>query len=277
MADNLNCSYSMTFACYNQLDYTRKTVDSLVRNGYDLKRLVVVDNGSKDNTRDYLQTLDVGGRIFNSDNMGCGVAWNQGALHLQTEWTLVMNNDIEFTPGFVENLIGAGQRHGLKVVMPSMVERDKDYDLDAFAADAGHRMRDEVRRGDRHGVCMAIHHSVFMEAGYFRPTPKLLGYEDTLFFHELKKCNIPMGLVGAAWIHHYGSVTVKAMKKERGITEKKGLGDRNNKLLLNQNWLARKKSQADWKRLRREASAHEKATHGIAMLGYRDNGQFVWI
>jgi GT2 family glycosyltransferase len=269
--------YAFTFACYNQVDYTKKTVDSMVRNGYDLKRLVAVDNGSKDDTRNYLQTLDLGGRLFNTDNMGCGVAWNQGALHLQAEWTIVMNNDIEFTPNCIENLIGVAKQHGLKVAAPSMVEREKDYDLDAFALDAGTRMKNEVRKGDRHAVCMAIHKSAFMEAGYFRAAPKLLGFEDTLFFHEVMKAGIPLGIVGASWIHHYGSVTVKAMKKERGIADNKGLGDRNNKLLLNQNWLARKRSQAAWKTLRKEASAHEKSAYGITMLGYRENGDFVWV
>ena len=27
--------YAITFACYNQVDYTRQCVDSLVRHGYD--------------------------------------------------------------------------------------------------------------------------------------------------------------------------------------------------------------------------------------------------
>jgi hypothetical protein len=53
--------YAITFACYNQVDYTRQCVDSLVRHGYDLGRVVAVDNGSSDATRDYLQTLPLGG------------------------------------------------------------------------------------------------------------------------------------------------------------------------------------------------------------------------
>ncbi len=272
-----NFDYAITFACYNQQAYTQKTIESLVRNGYNLKRVAVVDNGSRDNTRQYLETLNLGARIFNKDNMGCGVAWNQGALHFQSEWTIVMNNDIEWTPHFLENLLEAGKSHDLKVIMPSMVERNKDYNLDSFAKRAGHTMRNAVRLGDRHGVCMAIHHSVFMQAGYFRATPQLLGYEDTLFFHEMQKHNIPMGLVGAAWIHHYGSVTVKAMKQERGIAETKGLGQRNNKLLLNQNWLTRKRNQWAWKHLRKQASTQEKSKFGFSMLGYRENGEFIWV
>ncbi len=41
---------SVTFACYNQLDYTRQCVESLVRHGFDLSQLAVVDNASQDGT-----------------------------------------------------------------------------------------------------------------------------------------------------------------------------------------------------------------------------------
>ncbi len=81
----------------------------MIAHGTPLDRLIVVDNGSKDETRDYLSTLPLGGRIFNSQNLGCGVAWNQGALHLQSEWTIVMNNDVLVSPNWIENLIGAAE------------------------------------------------------------------------------------------------------------------------------------------------------------------------
>ncbi|MFY8129784.1 MAG: glycosyltransferase family 2 protein, partial [Burkholderiaceae bacterium] len=42
--------YALTFACYNQLDYTRLCVESLVKHGTPLSRVVAVDNGSTDDT-----------------------------------------------------------------------------------------------------------------------------------------------------------------------------------------------------------------------------------
>ena len=249
----------------------------MTRNGYDLKRLVAVDNGSRDETRIYLQSLDLGGRIYNSDNMGCGVAWNQGALHLQAEWTVVMNNDIELTPNVLENILSTATARGIKVVSPGMIENDKDYDLDSFAAQASFKMKEVVRLKDRHAVFMAIHRSAFMEAGYFRATPKLLGFEDTLFFHEIDKANIPTALVGSGWIHHYGSVTVKALRQEKGLKGKEGLSSRNNKQLLNQSWLQRKLKQAETKRRRRENCEVELSQHGMSLLGHRVNGEFRWL
>ena len=78
--------YAITFACYNQVDYNRQCIDSMQRAGTPLERLVVVDNASGDETLAYLRGLPLGKVIHNRDNLGCGVAWNQGALELQSEW-----------------------------------------------------------------------------------------------------------------------------------------------------------------------------------------------
>ncbi len=269
--------YAVTFACYNQVDYTRQCVDSLLRHGLDLSRLVVVDNGSTDTTREYLATLPLGGRVLNHGNLGCGVAWNQGALALQAEWTVVMNNDVIVSAGWLDSMVASAQRHGLKFVCPSLVEGTLDYDFDAFANDASARMRDAVRPGARHGVCMLVHRSVWDTIGYFQPTPSLWGYEDTLFFNQLDRAGISSGTVGSSWLHHYGSITQKAMKQERGLSEKQGLGDRHNYRLLGQSFLERKWKKHQRVKQLRAWNRHELATYGVSMHGLREDGQFKWL
>nr|WP_116608579.1 glycosyltransferase [uncultured Albidiferax sp.] len=269
--------YALTFACYNQVEYTRQCIDSMVRHGMDLSRLIVVDNGSKDDTRNYLLTVPVGGRIYNQDNLGCGVAWNQGALALQAEWTIVMNNDVLVSPQWIESLIGAAEQHGLKVVSPALVEGPLDYDFEQFAPMASQKMAGTVRVGGRHAVCLAVHQSVWMDIGYFQPVPKLLGYEDTLFFHELEKARIPIGMTGASWLHHYGSVTQSAMKQERGLAEHDGLGYRYNYKLLNQSWLTRKLAKSRRLAQQKVWQKEELAAHAMTIHGLRENGQFRWI
>lgn len=270
-------NYAITFACYDQVDYTRQCIDSMLRHGLDLSRLVVVDNGSKDATREYLLTIPVGERIYNDANLGCGVAWNQGALALQAEWTIVMNNDVLVSAKWIESLIGMAEKRGLKVISPALVEGILDYDFETFSTQASHAMSKSLRPGGRHAVCLAVHKSVWMDVGYFQPVPKLLGYEDTLFFHELEKAKIPMGITGASWLHHYGSVTQTAMKQERGLAAKDGLGYRYNYKLLNQSWLSRKLAKARRVSQQKEWKREELATYGMSMHGLRENGQFRWI
>lgn len=269
-------SYSITFACYNQVAYTRQCVDSLVRHGVDLGRLVVVDNASQDDTRSYLETLPLGGRIFNHTNLGCGVAWNQGALALQSEWTIVMNNDVVVTAGWLDGLIEQAQVRGLKVVSPALVEGALDYDLDSFASGARDRIGQRARIGARHAVCMAIHQSVWSEVGYFRATPKLWGYEDTIFFHEIEKAGIPTAILGSSWFHHHGSVTLSAIKQERGLSQKQGLSARNSYQLLGQSTWARKLRK--WRQVRqvRQWCKEELAQYEMTLHCDRRDGHFHW-
>ena len=269
--------YAITFACYNQVEYTRQCVDSMIKHGVDLNRLVVVDNGSNDETRSYLETLPLGGRIFNQANLGCGVAWNQGALALQAEWTIIMNNDVLVSHGWLENMIDAAERNGLKIISPALIEGSLDYDFDTFADDSSAKMKDALRIGGRHAVCLAVHKSVWLEIGYFQPIPKLLGYEDTLFFNEADKAAIPIGMTGSSWLHHYGSITQSAMKQDRGLSEKDGLGYRYNYRLLKQSWLDRKLKKI--KRMRQQKSwcEQELAQFGMSMHGIRENGDFSWV
>ena len=268
--------YAITFACYNQLKYTKQCVNSMIEHGLDLSRLVVVDNGSTDDTRAYLQMLPLGGCILNDANLGCGVAWNQGALHLQAEWTIIMNNDVIVSKNWIENLIETAEKNNLKVISPALIEGELDYNFEDFSQKNSATMRNALRVGARHAVCLAVHRSVWLEVGYFQPIPKLLGYEDTMFFHELDKAGIKTAITGACWLHHYGSITQSAMKQERGLKQKDNLAYRYNYRLLQQSFFTRKLKK--WQRLRQEKTwcQQETAAFGASMHGLRVAGQFVW-
>jgi N-acetylglucosaminyl-diphospho-decaprenol L-rhamnosyltransferase len=152
-----------------------------------------------------------------------------------------------------------------------------DYDFDAFAADASQRMRDVARVGARHLVCLCVHRSVWDQVGFFQAQPGLWGFEDTLFFHALDQAGIRTAMVGSAWLHHFGSITVSAMKQERGLSSRQGLGARDNYRLLGKSTLRRKWDKLQ--RVRRERSWREEelARHGMTLHGERQDGAFAWL
>jgi hypothetical protein len=115
-----------------------------------------------------------------------------------------------------------------------------------------------------------------MDIGYFQPVPKLLGFEDTMFFHAAEKAGIAAGITGASWLHHYGSITQTAMKQERGLSAKEGLADRYNYRLLKQSWLERKLKKMRRNREQKAWREEEVARYGMSLHGVRENGGFVW-
>ncbi|KOR31371.1 glycosyl transferase [Achromatium sp. WMS2] len=270
--------YAITFACYNQLQYTKLCIESLLDTGVEPAKIVAVDNNSIDDTRSYLDSLNLGGCIFNKSNLGCGTAWNQGILKLQAEWTVIMNNDVVVTTGWLDGLLEIAQKHNLGICSPALIESEiLDYNLASFAQDAAQRMQSVVHQGVSHAICMLVHSSVWQQVGYFRSMPRLLGYEDTLFFNEARATGINMGTTGAAWLHHFGSITQKAMKLERGLANTNELVDTRLKRAVRLPWWQRKLYKLRHKRRQRIWKAEELAKYGMTLHGIRQSGEFIWL
>ncbi|MFY8015509.1 MAG: glycosyltransferase family 2 protein [Limnohabitans sp.] len=269
--------YTITFACYNQLDYTKQFIASLDREEVDFSRIVAVDNGSTDGTREWLQLQGFGQVILNNRNLGCGAAWNQGALAIQSKWTVVMNNDVVCAKGWLTNLLRLAEIHHLKIASPAMIEGDLNYDFQDWARKATEKFGQYCRRDSSHAVCMAIHQDVWDEVGYFMPVPKLLGYEDSIFFRRAYEAGVKTGTVAASWLHHYGMTTQKALKLEKKLDAKDSLGNRNlMKLYMNQTWLDRKMGKIKRKKNIDAAKSKELHQFGMTVHGLNFNGAAHW-
>jgi GT2 family glycosyltransferase len=272
--------YTITFACYNQLDYTKQFIASFDRDEVDFSRIVAVDNGSTDGTREWLTQQGFGAVVLNERNLGCGAAWNQGALAIQSKWTVVMNNDVVCANGWLRNLLAAAEMNQLHVASPAMVEGELNYDLEVWATKAQIKMAGYVRKGSPHAVCMAIRDDVWNEIGYFMPVPKLLGYEDAIFFQRVLEAGLKTGTVGDSWLHHYGMTTQKALKLEMKLNQNDSLGNRNlMRLYMAQTWLARKLTRYSKKHLTEQMRKHELRAYGLTVhaLNRDTNKDWDWV
>jgi GT2 family glycosyltransferase len=272
--------YTITFACYNQLDYTQQFIASIDRTEVDFSRIVAVDNGSTDGTREWLQQQGFGAVILNERNLGCGAAWNQGALAIQSKWTVVMNNDVVCAQGWLRNLLHAAETHRLDIVSPAMVEGDLNYNFFEWVTKARATMKAYVRQGTAHAVCMAIHEDVWRNIGYFMPVPKLLGYEDAIFFQRAKEASLRTGITAEAWLHHYGMITQKALKLEKVMDQRDSLGNRNlMRLYMNQTWVGRKLARYKRRNLLAQAREQELAAYEITVhaLNRKHGISWEWI
>jgi GT2 family glycosyltransferase len=211
---------SLVIAVWNQLDYTKRCLESIERCTAAPYELIVVDNGSTDGTREFLQTIK-GRVIANEKNLGCAKAWNQGIQAGRGEVIGILNNDIEVTPGWLEGLTGFMQRTGHGIVSPSAREGPLDYDLNAYAAEFTRRCAGATRH-EIYGACMLIRRDVFDRIGLFDEGFLYGGCEDIDFLWRTKQAGFSVGMTGSVLIHHFSMVTQDAVKSTETRAHIKG-------------------------------------------------------
>ena len=103
------CQYSISIICFNNLDLTKRCIQSVLKHSGDNYELIITDNGSTDGTAKYLSGL--AGRIgpklrvvTNAKNNGF-IAPNNHALELaKGRYLVLLNNDMEVCAGWLREL-----------------------------------------------------------------------------------------------------------------------------------------------------------------------------
>jgi GT2 family glycosyltransferase len=200
---------------FNQLSYTKSCLDSLRATVGDKAAVLVIDNGSTDGTMGYLRGGEGISVIGNEVNLGCAGAWNQGVRETRSEWVVILNNDVIVSSGWLTGLLAAAEREGLDVVSPGIREGENNYDIESYAQNYVERMKNAVRRGVADGICFMVRRRVFETIGLFDENFRIGQFEDTDFFRRARSAGFRLGTTGGSFIHHFGSVTQKALGQGR--------------------------------------------------------------
>lgn len=206
---------SIVIPVFNQLAYTKGCVETLNQAGVADAQIIVINNASTDGTAEFLATHPQIRAVNNPVNTGCGPAWTQGSQMSQTDWTVVLNNDVLVPAGCLEALKDFAVENHYDIACPAMREGEANYDWRAHAAVFMEKMKPVRREAIGHGVCFMVHRRVFAAIGYFN---NFGGYEDDDFFRRARHGGFKLATIGGAWLHHYGSVTQKGMKFKNVMT-----------------------------------------------------------
>jgi GT2 family glycosyltransferase len=204
-------SISLVIALYNQVDYTRRCIESIVACTPHPYELILVDNASVDGTADYVGGLPAT-LIRNDTNLGCAKAWNQGIRASRGEAIGILNNDIVVTPGWLENLLDFMERGAHGIVCPSACEGPLDYDLHAYAETFAAACAQAVRH-ELYAPCMIIDRAVFDRIGLFDEEFSYGGCEDTDFRWRAERAGFSVAMTGSVLIHHFSMVTQNHIKR----------------------------------------------------------------
>lgn len=102
---------SVVIATYNRANYLPETIRSVLDQKFQDFELIVVDDGSTDNTRQVLMPYESRIRYFYQANNGPSAARNVGVRHASAPWISIQDSDDLCAPNHLAALYGYAKDH----------------------------------------------------------------------------------------------------------------------------------------------------------------------
>jgi GT2 family glycosyltransferase len=220
---------SIIILALNQLKHTRACLESIAAHTPSPHEVIVVDNGSTDDTPAFLKSWQAEHAnctvICNESNRGFAAGNNQALAVARGEYILLLNNDTVVTAGWLEAMLAVYARHpetGLvgpvsnQVSGPQLV-REAVYEnlaeMHEFAkgyvgANAGESF--EVVRAV--GFCLLATRAVITKIGGLDETFGSGNFEDDDFCLRARFAGFHVRIARDAFVHHAGSQTFAGEK-----------------------------------------------------------------
>jgi GT2 family glycosyltransferase len=101
---------SVLITTYNSAGVLEACLKSIFEQDYPNVEVIVVDNASSDGTRELLERIGHGLRVFyNEINTGFAAAQNQAMAEARGDWLLSLNPDVILSRDFIPKLVAAGE------------------------------------------------------------------------------------------------------------------------------------------------------------------------
>lgn len=102
---------SVIVPVYNRANLVGKTIDSLLKQNKPFSEIIVVNDGSEDNTLNVLKRFGDKIKIINTKNKGMQSARNTGVKAAKTEWITFCDSDDIFVPDYLEKISVFLEKH----------------------------------------------------------------------------------------------------------------------------------------------------------------------
>lgn len=102
---------TIIIATLNCLDYTKACVQSILDTTNTAAKIIIIDNASTDGTVEWLRQQDNILHIENTTNLGFSTSYNIGLELVNTDYVVLSNNDVVYSPGWLHRLIDTASIH----------------------------------------------------------------------------------------------------------------------------------------------------------------------
>ncbi len=109
-------SISVILPTYNRASTLFRALDSVLKQDYPLHEIIVIDDGSKDNTAQIIQEDFLSVRLIRQQNRGVSAARNRGIFTATGEWLAFLDSDDSWSPDKLSRQIEALKCHAQHVI-----------------------------------------------------------------------------------------------------------------------------------------------------------------
>lgn len=213
---------SVVIPCYNYADVLPRAVESVANQTYPVKEIVIVNDGSPDNTDAVARQL---AERYNNvvyveqENGGVAKARNNGILHTTSKYVSCLDADDEMKPQFLNTVVNAmEQDHSVHLGYTKLELAFQNGDRsvggfpDVFDADKQCAGKNQVP------TCCVFRKRDWLRLGGYKPRfcPRGFGAEDAEFWLRFTKHGLRPKLISdeAMFTYHLGGNTQRGEYEE---------------------------------------------------------------
>lgn len=245
---------SIVIPAFNQLEFCRQCIQSIIVGTRYPYRLILVDNGSTDGVGEYFDSIQGATVIHAGENKGFAGGVNLGMAAAEGH-VLLLNSDTIVPTGWLDGLVqsmDSDPKIGMVGPMSNCVSGSQEIpgltfnsltDINNFTTDrrAAHsgKLRDVARLV---GFCLLIRDTVVAEIGAFDEAFGIGNFEDDDYCIRALRAGWRLCVAEDSFVFHYGSRTFLGM----GITDDAWTNqiDKNQQLFMQKN-AARPEERSD--------------------------------
>lgn len=215
---------SIIIPSFNQVGYLKSCIDSIREKTVLPYELIIVDNASTDGSAQYLNQLNgqLRYRIL-SENYGFSGAVNMGMMMAKGTTILILNNDTLVTDNWLENMLiclNSDPDIGMVGPVTNYISGDQQIkvpynnieDMPDFARFNNISDRKRWQVTDRlTGFCLLFRRELFEKIGFMDEGFEVGNFEDDDYNIRVRLLGYSLVIAHDAFIHHFGSVSMKAL------------------------------------------------------------------
>lgn len=218
VAHRVTCD--LILVTWNHLPYTKQCVESILRSTSLPYRLIIVDNGSAQETLTFLDELEAHqtGRVVtvrNQQNLGWVRAVNEGLRHSQAPYVCLLNNDLIVTSGWLESMIAVAEADPfIGLVNPTYNRCGESFEA-FYRSIPPHPLVGAryIELNECNGACFLIRRTVLEAIGTLDEAYGLGGLDDSDYSRRAVVAGFQCARAKDAYVFHWENVTVNSIPR----------------------------------------------------------------